>query len=506
MKQQYFKIIILAGLISILLFICVIRLYGLNISPPGYYKDEAAMAVNGYCILKTGRDEFGIKWPVFFKSFDDWKSPIYIYSQLPWLAIFGEDILATKFTSAIWGLASILLFMYFIQVKFNNKFLSLTGGILLGLLPWHYHFSRVGFELITLPFFVILFLLALTKFQYTQKYRWFFIATIAVGLIFYTYAAGKFYSLLFFAFQNLIYFKKIKIYQLFLSLVVFITLMLPAYFWWQKYPEAFEDRLKVISINQEDKNFKEILPVYIKGYLSHFTKSFWFLTGDYNLRHTTGYHYPLLWSTAPLFIFGFFLVALGIKDHLHRLMVLIFLTFPAISAYTQGAPHVQRTIQVIPVTVYFMIITIRWLIGIKYRPRTLLVVATLSFIWSIGFFYEANQFLKYYFTIYPVKSALSFHEPDIKSIKALLNYPLPHTVSKKVSEYRWSTYQLIRQMQPAEIQAQTKDVIFEDLDMIALPYSGYYLGRGSECLYFQTTTGAKLIEIPNDDFCIYKIE
>ena len=43
-----------------------------------------------YCLLKTGHDEHGASWPIFYTvGFDDRRSPLYLYLLIPFQAILG---------------------------------------------------------------------------------------------------------------------------------------------------------------------------------------------------------------------------------------------------------------------------------------------------------------------------------------------------------------------------------------------------------------------------------
>src|SRR5262249_59232650 len=48
-------------------------------NPPGYHRDEAALSYNAYTIATSGRDEDGAFLPLFFRSYGDYKSPLYPY-------------------------------------------------------------------------------------------------------------------------------------------------------------------------------------------------------------------------------------------------------------------------------------------------------------------------------------------------------------------------------------------------------------------------------------------
>ena len=67
----------------------VTRFYRLGSVPAGLYLDEAAQGYNAYSILATGKDEFGKAFPAAFRSFADFKTPVYIYLIAPLIPLFG---------------------------------------------------------------------------------------------------------------------------------------------------------------------------------------------------------------------------------------------------------------------------------------------------------------------------------------------------------------------------------------------------------------------------------
>jgi hypothetical protein len=48
-----------------------LRFCKVSSNPPNLYVDEVANGYNAYSILKTGRDEYGKKFPLSFRSFGD---------------------------------------------------------------------------------------------------------------------------------------------------------------------------------------------------------------------------------------------------------------------------------------------------------------------------------------------------------------------------------------------------------------------------------------------------
>ena len=70
-------------LILILFLSFVIRIWQLG-AMPTFISDEASIGYNAYSILKTGRDEWNNLLPLSFKSFGEYKLPLYISPGFSW--------------------------------------------------------------------------------------------------------------------------------------------------------------------------------------------------------------------------------------------------------------------------------------------------------------------------------------------------------------------------------------------------------------------------------------
>ena len=139
------KIITKGIFVLILIIGAVLRLSFLAKSPPSLNWDEAALGYSAYSILKTRKDEFGIKLPIFLRSFDDYKPAIYSYTAIPFIKLLGLNETAVRLPSAIAGIISIL-FVYLISKELFNSKVGLIASALVAIEPWSVHFSRAAFE------------------------------------------------------------------------------------------------------------------------------------------------------------------------------------------------------------------------------------------------------------------------------------------------------------------------------------------------------------------------
>jgi len=135
----------------VILIGALVRLIGISNPETGFYVDEAALGYNAKSLIETGTDEYGKFFPLAFRSFGDFKSPLYIYSAIPLVKILGIP-LGIRLTSVIWG---ILTVWWVAEVarevvgkknKNRNNWAGIIAGVTLALLPWHVNLSRHAIE------------------------------------------------------------------------------------------------------------------------------------------------------------------------------------------------------------------------------------------------------------------------------------------------------------------------------------------------------------------------
>src|SRR5687768_9057768 len=88
----------------ILLLAFFLRVYNITQQTP--YWEEVALGYDAYSILKTGKDHHGNSWPIVaFESFGDWKPSFYFYAIVPFVQLFGLNLLAVRMPSVLSGIA-----------------------------------------------------------------------------------------------------------------------------------------------------------------------------------------------------------------------------------------------------------------------------------------------------------------------------------------------------------------------------------------------------------------
>ena len=96
-------------LITLLLIGEIMRIWDIGNNPAGFFADEASIGYNSYLILTTGKDEWGRRFPLFFRAFGEYKNPLDIYLTAPFIAIFGLNEFSVRISSAFFSTLSLLL-------------------------------------------------------------------------------------------------------------------------------------------------------------------------------------------------------------------------------------------------------------------------------------------------------------------------------------------------------------------------------------------------------------
>ncbi|MCG2691609.1 hypothetical protein L6272_02135, partial [Microgenomates group bacterium] len=106
-------------LLIIMVVAAFFRLYHLSSNPPSLNWDETAIGWNAKTIFHTRRDEFGTRLPLSFKSFGDYKAPVYIYLTAPVVGLFGMNPVSVRLVSVLAGIAGVYL-LYLLGLELKN--------------------------------------------------------------------------------------------------------------------------------------------------------------------------------------------------------------------------------------------------------------------------------------------------------------------------------------------------------------------------------------------------
>ncbi len=408
-------------LIGIVILGFILRFFMLGQNPPGLNWDEASIGYNAYSILETGKDEYGNFLPLDFRSFDDYKPPLYVYLTVPAVAVFGLNEFSVRLPATFLGTLAIVVFYFLIKELIGKRkeqeMVSLIGAFLLAVSPWHLQFSRTAYEGNVGLFFIMLG--SLFFFLGLKRYGYIFLSTIAFALAMYSYHSFRvvvpltILVLLILFFKEILKFKKIII----LNLVIMSILILPI-FSSLFIPKGSTARLSMVTIFRESDALKEnlqqleidknnnnyvgmvinnrrifFLREIVKGYFDHFSPNYLYLLGAGSFHHHAkdmGMMY--LWELPFLFI-GF-IFTLRQRERRYIFMLAFLLIAPLPAAITTGTPHGVRSIAMIPSLLFFTAFGIYYFIALASQWRRVGKIVLSFFLITVlvGFIYYLNQY------------------------------------------------------------------------------------------------------------------
>jgi 4-amino-4-deoxy-L-arabinose transferase-like glycosyltransferase len=241
----------------------LLRFYKLPSIPAGVFRDEAAFGYNAYSILTTGKDEYGKNFPLMFRSFGDYKMPVYTYLTVLPVKIWGLNIFSTRFFSAFFGSLTTPIVFFLVITIFSRKrfWLAWLSALIFAVSPWSVFFSRAAFEAnVALFFFLTAFLIQLKAFE-KEKKSFLFLSAFLYGLSTYTYIVEKLLSPVFFLLFSILLRKKgtadnkIRLKIILLSFFFFLVISLPQFFIFRL--DAGNNRIGSLSIIKAE-DFAEV--------------------------------------------------------------------------------------------------------------------------------------------------------------------------------------------------------------------------------------------------------
>lgn len=408
--------ILLLAIIFIALFL---RIYKVDTIPPGLYQDEAAIGYNAYTILQKGTDEYGIKTPIFFKSFGDYKLPVYIYTTSASIAVFGRNDFAVRFPSIALGTLTVLVLYLFLKSLFqlDNNFdklykqkIPLLAAFLLAILPWSIHFSRGGFEANMALFLFMFGNLLLIYFLRNKKIIFLLGFSILMVSSIYTYHSYRIIAPLTFLLSIIYIFWKMpkERKKIYLSFLTFSLLSFPIFIY--SFSTQGSERFSSTSAFAElhVKTIYEKLisypALFIKNYLSYFSFYFLFDHGDGIGRHQIANFGPLFKWQLPFLISGiYFLVRAKRESLIKNFIFILLLISPIAASFAAPSPHTLRSLSMsIPIVVLisFGILFIFQKLGKFAKPFMILLCMIVI--------YEFFLYAHFYYVHYPQLNALDW--------------------------------------------------------------------------------------------------
>lgn len=420
--------------VPILVIVCIaifFRFYALDTIPPSPSLDEVSIGYNAFSIFKTGADEYGIRFPLLLRAYDDWRPALYVYTVIPFITLLGLTPLAVRLPSVILSVIVVIISYGLTQTLFQKRLISLFVAAFLAISPWHVYISRLGHEAnLGLALIVIgLYFFFLSR-EHASK-KWFLaLSAFAFSLSLYSYQSQKIIApasviLLGFLYRKeLLRWKRASMVAIFVGVLVSIPIVIltlrpdvsvrlrknsvfsfhPLY---EKTNVLWRDaRAKGNIISQVVYSPKTISArIFFANYFLHFQPSWLFWGGDNERHKISGMGLLYVWEV-PFILFGWYALWKSHVDRRIKVFILVwFFSSPLPAALATEAPHAMRSYTFLPIWQLLTALGASHLIGLF---RVKLYKIMLSILMCILFLWSALTLYKQYFYLFPRKQSDSF--------------------------------------------------------------------------------------------------
>lgn len=217
-------------LITILIVASLLRLWKLDKVPVSMFGDELEVGYQAYSILQTGKDYYGDFMPLQFHSLAEYRTPLYLYSAVPTVALFGITPWGVRLPAALFGIVGILGMYLLVKEITKNDSVALVSAFVLAISPWHIQYSRAGFEVTEMLAFFIFGLYFFLRSLKEPKFLW--VSAILIVVTPWIYSTAKLFAPLLIIFLLVLWFKdliklpkKYIIYSVIAALIIGIPLV-----------------------------------------------------------------------------------------------------------------------------------------------------------------------------------------------------------------------------------------------------------------------------------------
>ena len=374
-------------IVGLLLFVSAIFLTVSPRNPPGFNHDEMAITYNAATLAAHGRDEYGARFPLFIRSFGDYKSPVYVYALAGIFTVTGPSTAVARTFSAVLGLAAILAIFALALLMTKRPLLSLAVTLGAGLSPWLFEISRLVFEVALEPLLITGLLIAVYRVSAAEKWRLTDAAAIGVLLaaIAYAYQAGKLLAVLY-AVAIAVFYGRRQPKGVAVALGLFGLLLAPLLPYNARHPGAISARFTPRTYIHHGMSWWTIAWDFVKHYFLNMNLWEWATRGDPNARHHVPGTGSIFFVTTAIALVGLVVV---LRHHRSspwwRFVVFCALMSAVPSSLISGLNHSLGLIALPVFLAVFTIPGLEWIASMRNVTLRLAVVAVLV----LGFSAEA---------------------------------------------------------------------------------------------------------------------
>ena len=364
-------------------------------NPPGYHRDEAALSLNAYTLSTGLRDEDGARLPLFFRSYDDYKSPVYPYVLAGLFKLTGPDQSVARGLSAVLVLSAVLLLGLLAWRLTRNWWIVVAIVVLGGLTPWLFELGRIAIEATTQPLFVVLLLLWLERVARFEIYgaRQGVPAGVLIGLVTYSYTGSRLLGPLF-ALALVVFAGSGRWRFLLSAWVTFAVALLPIGVYATRHPGNLTTRYDATTIARDGLSGLPLVLQAIGNWFRDIDPWHWSTGGDPAPYIHNGGYGALFGGVVVLALAGAVLVLVRRRDDLWwRYVLLATLVVPIPAALTVDR---YNAIRLATLPVFVLVLAIPALDALLRAARRSWIARAAVAVLAISVAVQYIQFLDIY--------------------------------------------------------------------------------------------------------------
>ncbi len=486
-------------LLLITIMAAILRLYKIDTVPPALNWDEVSHGYNAYSLLKTGLDEWGIRFPLIFRAFGDYKLPVYIYFTILPVWLFSLTTVSVRLISVVAGIMAIPGMYLLSKQFFKNRFHAFTSALVLAILPWHIFISRPALEAnLALTFFIwgIYFLLrALSRSSSLIP------SALFLGMTLHTYNSYRVITPIVILLIWAILRPHIKFTRNFcVSLTIFLfslAIVVQQIFSgtgiarYEKLNILTDNTIYQIGQHRLESRLPSPLPrllynrpVYLvqtvaMNYFGYFSPWFLYQVQGAQFQFALPGKNMLTLPVYLLSIAGFIICLVRLRQPASRLLVSLLLISPLAAALTADPPQALRPTPLIVPIVLLATLSLRQLANLfsrRFHTRLLYLGLTVYLYLILGF--ATGRYMYTYFSDYPTRYASAWQYGYRQAITYLQDHSSNYDrvfFTKRYGEPHLF-YAFYTKLNPAIIQSSDRTIRFHQ--------SGWYWTDRIDSVYF----------------------
>lgn len=192
--------------------------------------DEAMTAINAKTIAEQGIDMYGTTYPVFFEA---WKwggqTAVLTYLMALCIKIFGFNMIAIRMPTLVISIISIVIIYLLTNKLFHSKRMALIAMFLTAISPWHILQSLFALDCNMFPHVTLFAVFLLCSGIEENKRPYLYLSMVFFAIAMYTYGLALYFIPLFLLILAiyLLKTKKIKLKDILICIVIYITISMP---------------------------------------------------------------------------------------------------------------------------------------------------------------------------------------------------------------------------------------------------------------------------------------